>query len=69
MGDLKFGILFGPVFEGYFGARTKGCKSRLKNRALPYMVPGFLIFVTQEAVPALIIKVWPSGDLKFVEKR
>ena len=69
MGELKFGIFFNPIFEGYFGTRAKGCKSRLKNRALPYMVPGFLIFVTQEAVPALVIKVWASGGLKFMEKR
>ena len=69
MGELKFGILFDPVFKGYFGARAKGCKSRLENRALPYMVLGLFIFIAQEAVLALIIKVWVSGDLKFMKKR
>ena len=69
MGELKFGFFFDPIFEGYFSTRAKGYKSRLKNRALPYMVLGFLIFIAQEAVPALVIKVWASGGLKFMEKR
>ena len=66
---LEFSILFDPVFKGYFGARAKGYKSWLKNGALPYMVPGFFIFIAQEAIPALVIEVWVSGGLKLVKKR
>ena len=68
MGDSKLAVFFDPGFEGLFGASKKGNESGFKYRALPKMVPGFLVFIAQEAVPISVIKIRTPSSLQFVQK-
>jgi len=66
--ESKLIIFFDPSFESIFGVGKKGKKPRLKHKVLPNVIPDFFIFVTQEAVPVVFVKIRLSSSLQLVKK-